>query len=126
MHTMTQENRYAQPFYYGSIINYSIFALLITLMVYWNLVRSSGFSLAVLAIQVGPLLALIPGIILKRYRSYNWLCFLLLFYFIFAVERVFTSVRTPSDFVFLTLIVLLFISSMMTSRWLQRLQKGVE
>ncbi len=87
--------------------------------------RSSGFSFAVLAIQAGPILALLPGIIQKRYRSYNWLCFLLLFYFIFAVERVFTSVSNTSDFLFLALIVLLFISSMMTSRWLQRLQKGV-
>lgn len=122
---MTEENRYEQPFFYGSIINYTIYASLIALILYWNIIRSSGFSPAVLAIQAGPLLALLPGIIKKRYRSYNWLCFLLLFYFIFAVERVFTSVRNTSDFIFLAHIVLLFISSMMTSRWLQRLQKGV-
>lgn len=106
-------------------INYTLYALLIGVIIFWNLNRDEGFKLAVLLLQSLPLLAFLPGMIQKVYRSYSWLCFILLFYFIFAIQSVFSTIRDPSDFVFLALIVLLFISSMMASRWVQRLQKGV-
>lgn len=109
----------------ASAITYVLYATLLSLFVYWNVVRESGFSLGVFLLQTVPLLAFLPGMIYRAYRSYSWLCFILLFYFIFAVQLVFSSVRETSDFIFLLLTVLLFISAMMTSRWLQRSQKGV-
>ena len=105
--------------------NSSLLAALLALFLYWNIFRESGFSAAVLLFQTLPLVALLPGLWRLAYRSYSWLCFVLLFYFIFAVQRVFLSNSHASDFIFLALTVSLFITSMVASRWLQRLQKGV-
>lgn len=101
-----------------------LFALLITLFIFWNVTRHDGFNVGIFLFQTLPLLALLPGLLQPLYRSYTWLCFLLLFYFIFSIQRVFSSVSHTSDVIFLGLIVMLFVSSMMTSRWMQRLQKG--
>ena len=116
----------AKKAFYGQLTTYLIFASLIVLFVYWSAIRSIGFKIWILVFQIAPLLALLPGMIKKAYRVYSWLCFISLFYFIFAVQLVFSSTRGASDFVFLALIVLLFNSAMMTSRWLQRLQKSPE
>lgn len=102
---------------------YSLYSLLLLLFVYWNINRESGFMAGVLIVQTLPLVALLPGMLKNRYRSFSWLCFILLFYFIFAVERVFSSLRGLQDFIFVTIVVALFIASMMASRWLQRQQK---
>ncbi|MFL0809984.1 MAG: DUF2069 domain-containing protein [Agarilytica sp.] len=107
------------------ITHYVLFAMLIGLFIYWNAIRDGGFKPGVFLFQTLPLLAFLPGMIKNNYRVYSWLCFIMLFYFIFAVQTVFTSTRTDSDFVFLALTVALFVSSMTSSRWLQRIQKGV-
>jgi len=107
-------------------VNYALYSSLITLFLYWNLTRETGVTFFILLLQTLPLLALLPGMIKKAYRAYSWLCFVLLFYFIFAVQRVFLSTSQVSDYIFLTLIVFLFVSSMMSSRWLQRIQKGLQ
>ena len=100
---------------------YFLYASLVLLLVSGNIFRSGGGPLwTILAIQLLPLLAFLPGIIKKHYRSYSWLCFVLLIYFIRAVEGVFMSNANAMDGVFLLLVVALFINSMLCSRWLQR------
>ncbi|PCK08793.1 MAG: elongation factor Tu [Alteromonadaceae bacterium] len=108
---------------YGIALSYLFYAALIGLMIYWNLTRSSGVSLTILVVQTAPLLLLLPSLLMKYYRAYSWLCFTLLIYFIFAVERSLVSTAEPKDYLFLTLVVVLFISAMLTSRWQQRSQK---
>lgn len=108
---------------YGEPISMSLYIALLFLFLYWNITREEGFLVGIWLVQSLPLLALLPGMLKKYYRTYSWLCFGLLFYFIFAVERVFSSVHQLSDYIFLGLVVLLFISSMMTSRWMQYVQK---
>ena len=107
----------------GTVATYVLFCCLMALFVYWNVARSSDFSLVVFAIQAGPLLLLLPSMIKRYYRAYSWLCFILLFYFIIAVERAFVSTAGINEYLFVGLIVSLFISAMMTGRWLQRTQK---
>lgn len=109
----------------GTIVTWSLLGLMLILFTYWNAIRdlSIGGIVAVWSLQSLPLLALLPGIYKKNYRSYSWLCFILLFYFIVAVERAMVSTSTWTDYIFVGLIVGLFISSMMTGRWLQRTQK---
>jgi len=121
--TLTEIPHLATKLRYATAISYSLFFAIIGLFTYWNLTRSSGFSITVWCIQALPLLALLPSMLKKAYRAYSWLCFILLFYFIFAVERSFLSTSTHSDFVFVGLVALLFIAAMMTSRWMQRQQK---
>ncbi|MFT5083157.1 MAG: putative membrane protein [Lentisphaeria bacterium] len=109
---------------YGTWASYFFLGALISLFCYWGLARPH-FSPVVFSLQSVPLLALLPGMLSKSYRSFSWLCFVLLIYFIFAVERALTSVATLTDIIFLALVITLFITSMMTSRWLQRTLKTV-
>ena len=109
---------------YGTWITYLLLATVVGLFCYWGLLRQQ-FSIAIFVVQSTPLLALVPGLVSRSYRSYSWLCFVLLFYFILAVERALTSVASFTDFIFLTVVIMLFISSMMTSRWLQRTLKSL-
>lgn len=104
---------------YALKTTYTLYAALIGLLSFWNLSRESGPSLVVWAIQVTPLLIFLPGMAIQHYRTYSWLCFVLLLYFILAVQNALMSTSNMLDYVFLTLVVLLFIASMMTSRWVQ-------
>lgn len=100
---------------------YLLYSGLVLLLVCWNMFLSEGGPLwTILAVQLLPLLVFLPGIITKHYRTYSWLCFILLFYFIRAVEGVFMSNANSMDWLFLLLVVALFINSMLCSRWLQR------
>jgi len=93
--------------------------------VYWGLSRSGGFNIVIFCIQAIPLLLLLPGLISQYYRVYSWLCFVILLYFVVAVMGAFASTAKISDFVFLSFTVVLFIVSMMCSRYAQRVQKGL-
>lgn len=107
--------------YFSQASFYLLYSGLVLFLVSWNIFRSGGTPLwTILVIQLLPLLAFLPGIIKKHYRTYSWLCFVLLFYFIRAVEGVFMSNANAMDWLFLLLVVALFINSMLCSRWLQR------
>lgn len=106
--------------YIGQVSFYLFYSGLVLLLLGWNIFRPGGPLWAILIVQLLPLLAFLPGIIKKYYRTYSWLCFILLFYFIRAVEGVFLSNANAADWLFLLLVVVLFINSMLCSRWLQR------
>ena len=76
---------------------------------------------AVWLLQAIPLLLLMPGLLLKHYRSYSWLCFLILAYFTSYVVQVYSPSRGAYDWLGLMLTITIFISSMFASRWLQRI-----
>lgn len=96
--------------YGGLIIAYSV----------WQLTRPGGPSYFFWAVQLLPLLLVLPGIKANYPRSYIWLCFLLLLYFVKGFDGVISPSRAWIDYVVLTVSVLLFTSSMLTSRWLQQ------
>lgn len=83
-----------------------------------NLTRPWG-NLTVWVIQSIPLLVFIPGIFQNRYRAYSWLCFVILPYFINTVVNAMTPGTHILTFILLLLIVILFISAMMASRYWQ-------
>ncbi|MEO0443954.1 MAG: DUF2069 domain-containing protein [Pseudomonadota bacterium] len=75
-------------------------------------------------IQSLPLILLLPGLIQKHYRSYSWLCFIMLMYFTNYVVQVYSPSRGLMDYMGLVLTVIIFIASMYASRRLQRLFKS--
>ncbi len=105
-------------------ITYGLYALLLALFLFWNLQQLDRLHFIVLALQLLPLLALLPGLLSQYYRVFSWLCFVMLLYFVFAVMGAMSSMATAYDIVFLILCVLLFSSSMFCSRYAQRVQKG--
>ncbi|MDO6423247.1 DUF2069 domain-containing protein [Saccharophagus degradans] len=97
------------------------YAALLALFIFWNISRPSGFNITILLIQCVPLLAFLPGILQNHYRTYSWVCFIILFYFVKAVEGAFASTANFTDGIFIGLTVYLFVCAMMASRWAQRM-----
>lgn len=83
----------------------------------------NGFVLKTLLLQWLPLLLFVPGLIARtNHRTYSWLCFVVLIYFTGFVVEVGSPLGQWSDWVGLTLSVLLFCFAMMTSRYMQHWQ----
>lgn len=67
--------------------------------------------------KISGLLLVLPGVVLGKARSYLWLCFILLMYFLALVLKLFSVTGAWYDYAGLTLVVTLFITSMMAARW---------
>lgn len=67
-----------------------------------------------------PLVLFLPGMLRDRLRSYIWLCFVSLMYFIALVERVFAQPGAVMPIAGLSAVVILFCSAMMYVRWRAR------
>jgi uncharacterized membrane protein len=100
-------------------LTYSAYLLLFVVITLDSLKIEENFW-GLWLLQVLPLVMLLPGLALKYYRSYSWLCFLMLAYFTSAVIQVYSSTRDPHDWLGLVLTVILFVTAMLASRWLQR------
>lgn len=67
-----------------------------------------------------PLLIFLPGMVRDNLRSYVWLCFVSLLYFISLVERLFALPDSLLAIAGMFAVVSLFISSMLFVRWRAR------
>ncbi|WP_188149837.1 DUF2069 domain-containing protein [Teredinibacter waterburyi] len=105
-----------------------LYIALIALLTYINLTFNSGPSIPIWLLQCGPLLLLLPGMLKRYHRSFSWLCFLLLLYFVKAVDGAFHPDANWTDAVFIGLCSVLFVTAMMAARWLPRaiLQSSLE
>ena len=66
-----------------------------------------------------PLIIFIPGFIKRYYRTYSWLCFAMLPYFIWIVPLALGR-GLWSDWTIVALTVIIFNTAMMSSRWMQQ------
>ena len=98
------------------ICNLSYIALL--LMLTLNFLLSNDLNLMHLLVAIVPLAIFIPGLRKPHHRTYSWLCFVLLMYFLFLVPLL-MSYWSLTYWVLTLLVTLLFVAAMMTSRWLQ-------
>lgn len=71
-----------------------------------------------------PLLLFVPGMLRDRLRSFIWLCFVSLLYFIALVERIFAQPQNVLAGFGLTCVVILFVAAMMYVRWRARELRG--
>lgn len=67
-----------------------------------------------------PLLIFLPGMLKDNLRSFIWLCFVCLLYFMALVERLFAVPGSWLAIIGTVAVVVLFISSMMYVRWRAR------
>ena len=98
------------------VCNLSYVALLIVLSL--NSLLGDKFNIVHWLTAVVPLLIFIPGLIKPHHRTYSWLCFVLLMYFLFLVPLL-MSYWSLTYWVLTLLVMTLFVAAMMTSRWLQ-------
>ncbi|UHQ55033.1 MULTISPECIES: DUF2069 domain-containing protein [Microbulbifer] len=100
----------------GQRLNWACYIGLLVLFAVWNLFLEGG-SLALWILQTAPLLLVLPGMLKQRYRSYLWLCLILLVYICASIVDVMMAGRGWQDGALLALSLTLFFSAMMTSRW---------
>ncbi|MFO7551968.1 MAG: DUF2069 domain-containing protein [Haliea sp.] len=67
-----------------------------------------------------PLLLFLPGMSRDRLRSFIWLCFVSLLYFITLVERLFATPQAVLPWLGMVAVVTLFCSAMFYVRWRAR------
>lgn len=67
-----------------------------------------------------PLLLFLPGMLRDRLRSFIWLCFVSLLYFITLVERLFATPHAVLPWLGMVAVVTLFCSAMFYVRWRAR------
>lgn len=67
-----------------------------------------------------PLVMFMPGMLRDNLRSFIWLCFVSLLYFMRLVEDLFQEPQNPAAIVGMAAVVLLFCSAMMYVRWRAR------
>lgn len=95
----------------------SYFSLLLLVAAY-NIFHPDG-SIKYWLFQSIPLLIFIPGIIQRRFRTYSWMCFVILIYFIHYADKLSTDPSSIINWMAIFLTVVLFNGAMMTSRWMQ-------
>tara|TARA_R110001592_G_scaffold363341_1_gene684470 strand:- start:96180 stop:96557 length:378 start_codon:yes stop_codon:yes gene_type:complete len=66
-----------------------------------------------------PLLILLPGLYVERYKTISMLCFVTLLYFVVTVNNLFSPDANIFDWAELVLLVVMFSAAMMYSRWKQ-------
>lgn len=85
-----------------------------------HLKQNTGPNWLIWSAQSLPLLVFIPWLLKQQRRMYTWLCFVLLVYFVWAVEGQFMSNATLTDSLFLLLTVTATVMSMLSLFWLQK------
>jgi len=112
---LTQVNQKLKAGLWVTLSSYAVFLLIMS----WAHLQNVNYSFKLLLIKLLLLLIFIPGFIKKKYRTYSWLCFAILPYFIWIIPYVMGR-GNWSDWVMTLLTVVIFISAMMTSRWMQQ------
>ena len=64
-----------------------------------------------------PLLIFVPGLVRDAPRTYVWLCFVILMYFVILVLHLFADPHNPVAWTGMVSVVSLFIAAMMYARW---------
>ncbi len=98
-----------------------LYALLIIGLTIDHTVIRQTFFWPVWLMQTVPLLLVLPGLIQRHARSGTWLCFIILFHLLSAIDNAGVSVAVQTHFIFYIgmaiLILLLFTTSLLFVRW---------
>lgn len=94
------------------------YVVMLVLFTAQNIFSADG-GIKLWLVQTLPLLIFIPGLIQQRFRTYSWICFVILLYFTWSVVNVMSPFIRWLDVIVVVLSVTIFITAMMTSRWLQ-------
>jgi len=101
----------------GRQLTWGSLILLLLVLLLNGLMSSTPLSLMIFTFI--PLLILLPGLYVERYKTISMLCFVTLLYFIVTVTNLFAPTANLLDVAELVLLVILFSAAMMFSRWKQ-------
>ncbi len=95
-------------------------ALLVLLYAIKTLVlwpKALDTRLVIFVIQALPFVALLPGMLKSRWRSYAWLSFIVLLYFMNATLALFSPGRLIVDWFIMAAVISVFMAAMLYVRW---------
>ena len=75
-------------------------------------------------LRILPLAIFLPGLFCDRVRTFIWLCFVILLYFLTVVLRLFYNPADPVAWVAMASIVTCFITAMLYARWRSQELRG--
>ena len=108
-------------------IRWRVNAARVTWFCYWALLLQQALDASahqapwfIWALKLLPLLLFLPGMLRDNLRSYIWLCFVCLGYFLILVQRVFAQPDSLLVIVGLAAVVVLFVAAMLYVRWRAR------
>jgi uncharacterized membrane protein len=105
----------------------SRYGLLLLLLIYTvQTAAITPLNWTMLAIGTLPIVFMFRPVWRGEPMAHAWLCFLLLMYFLVAVQNMFASNRDVFDVLRLVLVVCVFLSSMMYVRWGSRARRAAE
>ena len=84
----------------------------------------SGAPVFIWCLKLAPLLLFLPGMLRDNLRSFIWLCFVCLGYFLVLVQRVFAQPQDMLVWTGLVAVVVLFIAAMLYVRWRAQQLRG--
>ena len=99
--------------------------LLMALLVYFN-ITSAAFNAVILVAVLTPPALTLPGLLRGASRSYQWLCFVALFYMTHGILLAFTPGRLVSGLVETALCLTMFFSAIIFIRARRRNGQGAQ
>ncbi|GAA5316430.1 MAG: hypothetical protein AseanaTS_16340 [Candidatus Pelagadaptatus aseana] len=105
----------------GRFISYACLFGLLALYTYSALIEDE-FVVVLWLVPCASIAIFLPGMIINNHRTYSWLCFAILLHFTVGVNNAMAPNGQFGDYIQIALSTILFISAMMTSRWLQAWQ----
>lgn len=112
------------PAYYSMIASYAATLLVLLLSTFANAPDRQNNGAMWLAaglilwlFKISPLLLFIPGLVKRSHKAAAWLSYVSMLYFIFAILLVFTSGAASWGWLMTLSTLILFISSMLFTRW---------
>lgn len=95
-----------------------------TWLAYWTLLLqqaadafASGAPWFIWLVKILPLLLFLRGMLKDNLRSFIWVCFVCLGYFMLLVQRLFADPLNPLSLIGMLAVVLLFVAAMLYVRW---------
>lgn len=107
-----------QPLWAAALATWLSYGLLLIALLASGL--TAGTPVVLLVLALAPLLLFVPGMYRRDHRSFSYLCFVALLYFVVIVTNLFEPDRSWLDAIALVAVVMLFVAAMLCSRWLQR------
>lgn len=95
----------------------SLLALLLALLFATAAAAPLPTRVVLAAFATMPLVVFLPGMLRGQWKTFQWLCFVVLLYFMQVVLRLFGPQATLLHWLELLLVCTVFISSMLYARW---------
>ena len=103
------------------------YGLLLLLALYTlQIFAVTPFNWTMLAVGTLPVLLMLPAVWRGQPVAHAWLCFILLLYFLVAVQNMFSPNRDALDIARLVLVVIIFLAAMMYVRWGSRALRAAQ